>query len=130
MTTPIILVVEDRQAEQYVLQHLLKRFEFDVQVVSSGEMALEALSVMDYAAILMDITLPGMTGIECTRLIRLTEAKTGKRTPIIAITARTDRSDRDDCLACGMDDYLSKPFTPAQLQNVLLRYLCEPSQPA
>jgi CheY-like chemotaxis protein len=127
MSIPIILVVEDRQAEQYILQHLLKRFDYDVQVVSSAESALDALKVGDYAAILMDIRLPGMTGIECTRQIRRDELKSGRRIPIIAVTAKADISDRAQCIAGGMDDYLSKPFTPEQLRRILERYVREPS---
>jgi CheY-like chemotaxis protein len=124
MSTPIILVVEDRQAEQYVLQHLLKKFEYDVQVVSSAETALDALKVGEYSTILMDLTLPGISGIECTRQIRLNESQSGNRVPIIAVTAKSE-SEREDCIAAGMDEYLTKPFTPEQLRQVLARFVRE-----
>jgi CheY-like chemotaxis protein len=128
MSTPIILVVEDRQAEQYVLQHLLKRFDYDVQVVSTAESAIDALKVGTYSAILMDLTLPGMSGLECARQIRRAELQSGKRVPIIAVTAKSDGSVREDCLAAGMDDYLRKPFTPDQLRLVLGRFVREAPQ--
>lgn len=98
MATPLILVVEDRRTEQYVYTQLLKKFEYDVQVVSTAESALDAIKVADYSAILMDITLPGMNGIACTRAIREFQATAGKYTPIIAVTAKIDKATRKECL--------------------------------
>jgi len=123
MPTPLILVVEDRRTEQYVYLQLLKRFEFDVQVVSSAESALDAVKVADYSAILMDITLPGMNGIACTRQIREIQTEQGKYTPIIAVTAKTDKDTRKECLESGMDGYLTKPFSPEQLRLILTPFL-------
>jgi len=129
MSAQIILVVEDNATEQYVLEQLLKKFDYDSQVVSSGEEALVALGVTNYAAILMDVTLPGIDGCECTRRIRRIELESGRRTPIVAITGMVEQKDQDMCFASGMDDYLSKPFDPEQLRKVLLRYVYDESQP-
>jgi CheY-like chemotaxis protein len=128
MSTPIILVVEDRQAEQYVLQHLLKKFKYDVQVMSSAEPAIDAVRLGSFSAILMDITLPGMNGIECSKQIRAIEEEKGKHTPIIAVTAKSAETDRAACFDAGMDDYLIKPFTPEQLRLVLARFIQESPQ--
>lgn len=127
--TPIVLLVEDNATEQYVLQQLIQKFDYDSQVVSSGEEALSALGITNYAAILMDITLPGIDGLECTRQIRRIELEMARRTPIIALTARAAQEDMDACLQAGVDDYISKPFDPEDLRKVLLRYVYIPSQP-
>jgi CheY-like chemotaxis protein len=129
MSTPIILVVEDNPTQQYVLQQLLKKFDYDAQVVSSGEEAITAIGVSNYAAILMDVTLPGINGFECTKCIRRLELASGRRIPVIAVTARAERKDQEDCMASGMDAYISKPFDPEQLRKVLLRYVYDPAQP-
>jgi len=130
MPTPLILVVEDRRTEQYVYMQLLKKFEYDVQVVSSAESALDAVKVADYSAILMDITLPGMNGIACTRQIRELQTAKGKYTPIIAVTAKIDKTTRKDCLESGMDGYLTKPFSPDQLRLILAPFIEDQFPPA
>jgi CheY-like chemotaxis protein len=129
MATATVLVVEDIRTEQFAIEQLLKKFDYGIQIVSSGEHALAALALMSYAAILMDVTLPGMDGLECTRRIRRNEFGSGSRTPVIAVTAREDLTDRNNCLAAGMDDYMSKPFTSEQLRRVLLRHVYDPTQP-
>lgn len=129
MTNPTILVVEDNETEQYVLTQLLQQFDYNAHVVASGEEALTALGVAKYAAVLMDITLPGIDGYECTRRIRRMELESARRTPIIALTARAEKSDHDAALAAGMDDYMSKPFEPEDLRKALLRYVYIPEHP-
>ncbi|MEW6505713.1 MAG: response regulator [Chloroflexota bacterium] len=128
-TTSIILVVEDNETEQYVLKELLRKFDYDAHVVASGEEAITALALAKYSAILMDITLPGIDGYECTRRIRRMELESGRRTPIIALTARAAQSDHDAANEAGMDDWMSKPFEPEDLRKMLLRYAYDPTQP-
>lgn len=129
MSSLIILVVEDNEIEQYVLTQLLEKFDFDSQVVRSGEEAITALGVTKYAAVLMDVTLPGIDGLECTRRIRRIELESGRRTPVIAISAIADDGVQKACIAAGMDDYIGKPFDPDELRKVLLRYVYDSSQP-
>jgi CheY-like chemotaxis protein len=128
-TTSIILVVEDNSTEQYILKLLIQKFDYDVHVVASGEEALAALGLAKYAAILMDISLPGIDGYECTKRIRRMELESGRRTPVIALTARTENTAHDAAKKAGMDDFLSKPFEPEELRKTLLRYVYDPSQP-
>ena len=123
MTNPTILVVEDNETEQYVLTQLLQTFDYNAHVVASGEQALTALGIAKYAAILMDITLPGIDGYECSKRIRRTELESGRRTPIIALTARVEQSDHDAAKEAGMDDWMSKPFEPEDLRKMLLRHV-------
>ncbi len=127
--TPIVLVIEDNKTEQYVLRQLLEKFGYEALVVASGEEAITALGVAKYAAILLDLTLPGIDGFECVKRIRRIEIESGRRTPVISLTARAEESVRDACLAAGMDDYLSKPFEPEELRKTLLRYVYDASQP-
>lgn len=127
--TSIVLVVGDHETEQYVLKELLRKFDYDAHVVASGEEALTALGVAKYAAILMNITLPGIDGYECTRRIRRIELESGRRTPVIALTARDARSDQDAAQKAGMDDWMSKPFEPEDLRKTLLRWVYDSTNP-
>ena len=129
MPIPIILVVEDSCIEQFAVEQLLKRFDYGVQIASSGEDALIAVALKSYAAILMDCQLPGMSGLDCTKLIRIMEIGSGRRTPVIAVTAREEATFRSECLAAGMDDFLSKIYNPEQLRRVLLRHVYDPLEP-
>lgn len=128
-TKSIILIVEDNKTEQYVLELLVRKFDYDVHVVGSGEDAVTAMSVAKYAAVLMDITLPGIDGYECTKRIRRIELESGRRTPIIATTGRAFQSDHDDAIGAGMDEWISKPFEPEDLRKMLLRHVYDPTNP-
>lgn len=128
-TNSIILVVEDDQTGRYALKQLLERFDYDALLVSSGEEALAAIAVANYVCILMDIKLTGIDGFECTRRIRQLESKTGRRTPIVALTGLVGDGARRAAKEAGMDDYLSKPFEVESLRKTLLRYVYEPSKP-
>lgn len=112
-----VLLVEDDLVNQKLAVTLLERWGHRVDVASNGLMALEHLSEHTYDAILMDMMMPVMDGLETARRIRASE--TGHRTPIIAMTANARASDRDRCLAAGMDDYLSKPIKANVLQSTL-----------
>lgn len=130
MAAPIILVVEDNPTGRYVLQKLLKSFDYEAHLVSSGEEALSAMEVTNYACVLMDITLPGIDGYETTSRIRQIESfNDGRRTAVIAITGRSDDRDIEAAKAAGMDDFLSKPFAAEELRRVLLCYVYDSKYP-
>jgi CheY-like chemotaxis protein len=129
MANPIVLIVEDDKPTQYVLQQLLQRFDFESQVVGSAEEALKAVSMTQYAAILMDICLPGMDGYDCTRRIRDLDLMNGRHTSIIALTGRVEIADQEQCRRAGMDDYMSKPFEPEDLRRMLLRWVYDAANP-
>lgn len=129
VSNPIILVVEDNQNEQFTLKELLQRFDYEAHVVANCEEALAAMSKHNYSGILMDITLPGKDGYECTREIRKIHQHKSRRIPIIALTARCSKTDQQACLCAGMDDYMSKPFNPEDLRKMLLRHIYVPERP-
>ena len=99
-----------------------------VDVVVDGRKAVDAIATTAYDLVLMDMQMPGMDGLDATRLIRA--AHTGAnhpRLPIIAMTANAMQKDREKCLEAGMDDYLVKPVTPESLAHMLERWLPAPS---
>jgi PAS domain S-box-containing protein len=121
-----VLLAEDSPVNQAVTCSMLEVLGFDATVVWNGQEALEALSASAYSAVLMDCQMPVMDGLAATQAIRDREYSLRlQRTPIIAVTANAFPSDREQCLAAGMDDYLSKPFTLEQLRAVLNRWVPE-----
>src|SRR5205085_5047661 len=94
---------------------------YSVVVAHNGREAVELGSASRFAAVLMDCQMPVLDGYEATREIRKNE--TQGRTPIIAMTAHSMTTDRTRCLNAGMDDYISKPVRPSELQAVLARWL-------
>jgi CheY-like chemotaxis protein len=92
--------------------------------VENGRLAIEATDTAAYDAVLMDCHMPVMDGLTATADIRRREQRSGAaRVPIIALTANAMEGDRERCLAAGMDDFLSKPFTQQQLATLLRRWL-------
>lgn len=129
MASSKILLVEDNEADRDIAKDLLESFDYSVDCVASGEEALTTCGVIQYVAVLMDLTLPGMDGFECTRQLRELNRTSGKYTPVIALTGRTESEEKDKGLSAGMDDFLTKPFEPEHLRRVLLRVLYSPDQP-
>jgi PAS domain S-box-containing protein len=119
---PLILVAEDNTVNQKLAVRLLEKMGYRADVAANGLEALEALSRIPYAAILMDCLMPEMDGFATTTAIRLREQETGAHVPIIAMTANAMQEDKERCLAVGMDDYLSKPINPEALKTVLERW--------
>jgi signal transduction histidine kinase/CheY-like chemotaxis protein len=122
----LVLLVEDNPVNQEVAREMLESFGCRVHVAEDGERALAVLANGRYDAILMDCQMPRMDGFQATRLLRERERAAGAaRTPVVALTANAMGGDREECLAAGMDDYLSKPFTSTQLLLTLSRWLPE-----
>jgi signal transduction histidine kinase/DNA-binding response OmpR family regulator len=113
-----VLVVEDGEVNQIVAVGMLNNLGFEADVVDNGPDAVAAVVGGRYDAVLMDVQMPGMDGVEAAAEIRRTEPA-GRRTPIIAVTAGVAEGERERCLAAGMDDYLSKPIRRAELAAVM-----------
>jgi CheY-like chemotaxis protein len=117
-----ILVAEDNAVNQLVIETMLDKRGFAVDVAADGAEALARLAESTYAAVFMDCQMPNVDGYEATRRIRAQE-RDGERLPVIAMTAHAMKGDRERCIEAGMDDYLSKPLRPEALDEVLERWL-------
>jgi CheY-like chemotaxis protein/HPt (histidine-containing phosphotransfer) domain-containing protein len=121
---PLVLLVEDNAVNREVAVGMLENLGYRTETAANGMLAMEAVAEGSYAAVLMDCQMPVMDGLSATSEIRRREAKSGvPRVPIIALTANALEGNRERCLAAGMDDFLTKPFTQQQLAQLLGRWL-------
>ena len=114
--TPLrVLLVEDNIVNQRLASRLLEKRGHHPTIVGNGVEALELLEKMEFDAVLMDLQMPRMGGLEATVEIRRRENGTPRHLPIIAMTAHAMKGDREECLAAGMDEYVSKPILAEEL---------------
>ncbi|SMP72730.1 Signal transduction histidine kinase [Desulfonatronum zhilinae] len=124
-----VLVVEDNIVNQRVALGILKKMNIHADLANDGEEALTILEHKAYDLVFMDIQMPGLDGLEVTRIIRSWPPVSGPEepknplVPIIAMTAHALDSDRTQCLQTGMNDYLSKPLNPKALAEMLEKWL-------
>jgi PAS domain S-box-containing protein len=116
-----ILVVDDEPVNREVVRMLLEDIGLTIEAAADGQEAIAMAATTSYAAILMDMQMFGVDGLDATRQIRLIPGCAA--TPIIAMTANAFREDRERCLESGMNDFLAKPFEPDALFATLLRAL-------
>ena len=125
-----VLVAEDTAANQLLVRKLLEKLGCQVTVAPNGQVAVDLFRQHSYDAVLMDCHMPVLDGFEATGQVRQFEASraSGKaRTPVIALTADAMEGDRNKCIAGGMDDYLSKPITPGELEAMLVKWTTDAS---
>lgn len=114
-----VLLAEDNAINQLVAVSMLQKRGHTVVIASEGREAVAAIEREQFDVVLMDVQMPGMDGLEATAEIRKREIGTGRRVPIIAVTAHVMKEDRDRCLAAGMDGYLGKPFSAVDMVRAL-----------
>lgn len=117
-----ILLVEDNDINRLYAKSILKAWHCKTDTAENGLVALEQIKNYQYDVILMDIQMPVLDGYETTKAVRMMDAPICN-TPIVALTANATKADIEKCLAAGMDDYLSKPFTPDDLYRKLFNEL-------
>jgi len=118
-----ILLAEDNVTNQKLALRILEKMGYRADTAGTGREVLWALERVPYDLILMDMQMPEMDGLEATAAIRQKETETGGHIPIIAMTARALKGDRERCLAAGLDDYISKPIQPKELIEAIGRQL-------
>ena len=122
--TTRILLAEDNLTNQIVLLSVLEKLGFSADAVANGEEAIQALEMMAYDLVFMDVQMPVMGGFETTRAIRSGKTRApNPRLPIVAMTAHAMKGDREACLEAGMDDYIAKPIAPQDLMAVLEKWV-------
>ncbi|MCC7366804.1 MAG: response regulator [Chloroflexi bacterium] len=121
---PVVLVAEDSLVNQQVAIGLLGKLGVDAVVVGNGRESITALANGHFDLVFMDCLMPEMDGYMAAAEIRRLEQQEGRRrVPIVALTASARQEDRDQCLASGMDDFVSKPIRGAGLETILRRWL-------
>ncbi|RLD58764.1 MAG: hypothetical protein DRJ01_12155, partial [Bacteroidetes bacterium] len=122
-----ILLVEDNVINQNLFVDLIKDWNktINIDIASNGKISLEMLQNKEYDLILMDIQMPIMDGYEATKKIRNEFPPDKNQIPIIAITAHALIEEKEKCINAGMNDYISKPFTPENLFNKIKIYTCK-----
>ncbi len=129
-----VLLVEDNPTNREVACGMLEMLSCQVDTAENGREAVAAIAKTDYALVFMDCQMPEMDGMTATKLIRACETErvgsgegsgsvSKRRLPIVALTAHAMQGDREHCLSVGMDDYLTKPFTLALLEQMLVRWV-------
>jgi CheY-like chemotaxis protein len=118
-----ILVAEDNEVNQIVFAQILAGTGRTFRIVDNGAKAVEVYRNDRPKIILMDVSMPVMNGHEATREIRRLEAASGSHTPIVGVTAHAIKGDMENCMAAGMDDYVTKPVSPDMLMAKIDKWL-------
>ena len=116
-----ILLAEDNQINAILATTLMRRAGHKVDIAQNGDEAVAAASDGDYDIIFMDMHMPACDGLEASRRIRALSGQASK-VPIVALTANAMSADRQKCMAAGMNDFLSKPFEPSDLHDMLAKW--------
>jgi hypothetical protein len=125
-----VLLAEDNPVNQKLAGTLLAKLGCTYVLATDGQEALDAVSKGDFDLVLMDCMMPGMDGYEAARRIRQREADGSRpRLPIVALTANATREDMDKCMAAGMDDFLSKPYTTRSLIEQIAKWTVPTEHP-
>jgi len=125
-----VLLVEDDLVNQMVVEEMLKMLGCEVEVVADGELAHHAAAARVHDIVFMDCHMPVMDGYEATRRIRAAEQGSDKHVPIVALTADSLATDRQRCLDAGMDGFMTKPVSSAQLSAAIERWTGRRTNPA
>ena len=124
-----VLLVEDHEINRKLAEIMLQRMGYRYAIAADGQQALERLAEKRFDVVLMDVMMPVMDGVTALRQLRIQEATTGHRTPVLMVTAHAMTGDKERFIAAGADGYVSKPMSQAALQKEITRVLT-PVNPA
>ncbi len=119
----VILIAEDVQTSQFILSKQLTDAGYECHVADDGQQALDLTMKQQFDVILMDVAMPKLTGILATQKIRENPDNINQATPIIGISAHMGQSEKDECIAAGMTEFLTKPVMRNQLLSLVKRYI-------
>lgn len=118
-----ILVAEDNIMNQMVIKRMLIKMGYTLDLAANGLAAVEAVKLIQYDIVFMDVRMPEMDGLEATRYLREWYISREQERPlIVAMTANAMHEDRQECLEAGMDDFIAKPFTIEEVDELIIRY--------
>jgi len=123
LTLISLLLVEDNKVNQFLAKQILTKMGFGVEIAGNGKQALEVLQKKNFDVILMDVQMPGMTGYELCEHIRNDKTHPANSVPIIALTAYASNQEKEKAAGVGMNDYITKPYSPQELLSVILKYV-------
>ncbi len=118
-----ILVCEDNEINQILFSQILQATDYKYRIANNGKEGFSLYKYFNPLLIIMDVSMPLMNGLETTIAIREMEHASGQHTPIIGVTAHAITGDMEKCFDAGMDDYLSKPVSPAKLEEKIDQWL-------
>ncbi|MBP6277588.1 MAG: response regulator [Limnohabitans sp.] len=124
-----VLLVEDHEINRKLAEIMLQRMGYRYVIAADGQQALDRLAVERFDVVLMDVMMPVMDGVSALRQLRIQEAVSGHRTPVLMVTAHAMTGDKERFMAAGADGYVSKPMSQAALQKEIMRVLT-PVNPA
>ncbi len=115
------LLAEDNIFNQMIIITKIKQIGHKIDLAKNGKEAVEMFNLKTYDIILMDLMMPIMDGFEATSIIRNSEKKKDKKTPIIAVTANALDNEKEKCLKIGMDNFMNKPFSIEELNKIFIK---------
>ncbi len=118
-----VLIAEDNSMNQKLIFEIMKKWECDFEIVDDGVMAVERLMKKKYDIVLMDVNMPRMNGYEASETIRSRTEGINHTIPMIALTAAALQSEKEKVFSSGMNEFVSKPFVPANLKKVMIQLL-------
>ncbi|MGB0984844.1 MAG: response regulator, partial [Saprospiraceae bacterium] len=118
-----VLLVDDNAINIVIAKRFLNKWKLEVDVATNGQEAVDMVTQTDYGLVLMDISMPVMDGYEATKIIRNMEEDKYQLLPIVALTASVFDALKYQAIEVGMNDYLSKPFKPQALYDMIEKYI-------
>ncbi len=126
MSLPTALIVDDREDQRKLYGMVEEYLQVQALIVGNVQEALDAFKTHSVDIVLLDVKMPERDGYECARLIRQLDEVAGRHTPILGVSASVFEGDADKCMTAGMDAFIRKPFSLADLKSTVHSLLGKP----